>query len=58
VGLVYVALATPDRTVVRRIRWPGQREQVRAISAMVALDLLRRRLASLPLDDTDVAARR
>lgn len=58
VGLVYVALAAPDKTVVRRIRWPGQREQVRAISAMVALDLLRRRLAGLPLEDGDLPARR
>jgi nicotinamide-nucleotide amidase len=58
VGLVFVAFATPDRTVVRRIRWPGQREQVRAISAMVALDLLRRRLAGLVLDETDLAPRR
>ena len=58
VGLVFVALATPEQTVVRRMRWPWQREQVRAISAMVALDLLRRRLAGLELDDTDLAARR
>jgi hypothetical protein len=43
---------------VRRLRWPGQREQVRAISAMVALDLLRRRLAGLPIDEGDLAARR
>ena len=58
VGLVYIALAAPDRTVARRIRWPGQREQVRAISAMVALDLLRRRLAGLTLDEGDIAARK
>ena len=58
VGLVYVALAMPEKTVVRRIHWPGQREQVRAISAMVALDLLRRCLAGLPLDETDGAARK
>ena len=58
VGLVYVALAAPDRTVVRRLRWTGQREQIRAISAMVALDMLRRRLAGLPVDEPDLAARR
>jgi nicotinamide-nucleotide amidase len=51
VGLVFVGLATPDRTVVRQLRWPGQREQIRAISAMVALDLVRRALSGLPLDD-------
>jgi nicotinamide-nucleotide amidase len=44
VGLVFIALATPKETVVRRIQWPGQREQIRAMSAMVALDLLRREL--------------
>ncbi len=49
VGLVFVALAGPGGTVVRRLRWPGQREQVRAISAMVALDMVRRSLAGLPL---------
>lgn len=58
VGLVFVALATPDKTFVRRIHWPGQREQVRAISAMVALDLLRRSLAGLPLDEAEIAARK
>lgn len=58
VGLVFIALAAPDRTVVRRIQWPGQREQVRAISAMVALDLLRRRLAGLPVDEGDAGFRR
>jgi nicotinamide mononucleotide (NMN) deamidase PncC len=54
VGLVFVALATPDRTVARRLQWPGQREQIRAISAMVALDLVRRALWGLPLDDSDL----
>lgn len=58
VGLVYVALAAPDGTVVRRLRWTGQREQVRAISAMVALDMLRRKLAGLPVDEPDLAQRR
>jgi nicotinamide-nucleotide amidase len=57
VGLVFVGLATPDRTVVRRIRWPGQREQVRTISAMVALDMLRRALEGLPVDEPDLARR-
>jgi nicotinamide-nucleotide amidase len=52
VGLVFVGLAGPGRTFVRRLRWPGQREQIRAISAMVALDLVRRALSGLPLDET------
>jgi nicotinamide-nucleotide amidase len=58
VGLVYIGLSTPERTVVRRIRWPGQREQVRAISAMVALDLLRRELSGLPVEAPEIAGRR
>jgi nicotinamide-nucleotide amidase len=57
VGLVYIGLSTPSRTLVRRIRWPGQREQVRAISAMVALDLLRRELSGLPVEAPEIAAR-
>jgi len=51
VGLVYVALAAPDATVVRRLRWPGTREQIRQISAMVALDMLRRKLAGLAVEE-------
>jgi nicotinamide-nucleotide amidase len=57
VGTVFVGLATPDHTLVRRLRWPGQREQVRAISAMVALDLLRRELDGLPVELGEVARR-
>ncbi len=54
VGPVFVGLATPDRTVVRRLFWPGRRrEQIRSISAMVALDLARRALAGLPLEESD-----
>src|SRR5262249_10821289 len=58
VGLVYVGLAAPDGTVVRRLRLPWGREQVRSISAMVALDLIRRALAGLPLDAPEVATPR
>jgi nicotinamide-nucleotide amidase len=58
VGLVYVGLATPEQTLVRKIHWPGQREQIRAISAMVALDMLRRALAGIPPDEHDLLQRR
>jgi nicotinamide-nucleotide amidase len=58
VGLVYIALATPAETIVRRIQWTGQREQVRAISAMVALDMLRRSLCKLSIDALDLLTRR
>lgn len=40
VGLVYVAVVTPDRTNVRRDVWPGDRAQVRAASVQGALELI------------------
>lgn len=58
VGLVYVGLATPEQTLVRRVMWPGQREQIRSISAMAALDMLRRALAGIAPDDQDLLQRR
>lgn len=39
VGLVYVAVATPAGTVVRRDVWPGARAQVRAASIRAAIEL-------------------
>jgi nicotinamide-nucleotide amidase len=52
VGLVFVALAAPDGTVARRLESPlRQRDQIRAISAMVALDLVRRAASGLPLEE-------
>ncbi len=39
VGLVYIAAATPDRTLVRRDVWPGDRNAVRAASVKAALEL-------------------
>ena len=44
VGLVFVGLATAERTEVKRLHLPGDRELVRRRAAVVALDLLRRRL--------------
>ena len=44
VGLVFIGLATPDDTEVRRILFPADRERVRAFSTNVALDFLRRKL--------------
>jgi nicotinamide-nucleotide amidase len=46
-GLVYAALATPAQCVVRELRLPGDREQVRALAVVVALDLLRRHLTGV-----------
>jgi len=39
VGLVYIAAASPDRTLVRRDVWPGDRDAVRASSVRAALGL-------------------
>ena len=40
VGLVYIAVATPGRTVCREDVWPGDRRAVRAASVRAALDLV------------------
>ena len=45
VGLVFVALASPDGTEVRRVQLPGDRERIRVFSTNTALDVLRRKLA-------------
>lgn len=45
VGLVYVALATPRRTVCRRYRCRGGRDQIKAQASTKALGLIRRYLA-------------
>nr|HID13168.1 CinA family protein [Anaerolineae bacterium] len=44
VGLVYIALATPDSEWVERHVWRGNRWENKACSAEAALDLLRRYL--------------
>jgi nicotinamide-nucleotide amidase len=46
-GLVYAALATPAATVGRELRLPGDREQIRQLAVVVALDLLRRHLTGV-----------
>lgn len=48
VGLVFIGLASPDPTDVRRVQWPADRERVRAFSTNIALDMLRRKLLGLP----------
>ena len=44
VGLVFIGLASPGETDVRRILFPADRERIRAFSTNVALDFLRRKL--------------
>ena len=49
VGLVYVALAWDGGEHVREIHAAGPRGRVRTVAASHGFDLLRRRLAGLPL---------
>jgi len=44
VGTVYVALAAPDETVVKKFFFPTDRETFKQLTAQVALDLLRRKI--------------
>jgi nicotinamide-nucleotide amidase len=48
VGLVFIGLATPNGSEVRRVQFPGDRERIRAFSTNTALDLLRRKLMEAP----------
>lgn len=43
-GTLWVGVALPDRTVTRSYRLPGLRDQMRQMSVITALDLLRREL--------------
>ncbi len=49
VGTLCVAVSGPDglETVVRTLRMPGQREPMRQMSVITALDIVRRRLESI-----------
>jgi PncC family amidohydrolase len=42
VGLVYIAVATPETTLVRRDVWPGDRMEVRQAAVRAALELVLR----------------
>lgn len=46
VGLVHLCVSSADRTLARRVRLPGSRQDVRARSVVVALHLLRELLAA------------
>lgn len=45
-GLVFIGLATPQGTDVRRVQFPGDRTRVRMFATQTAIDLLRRKLAA------------
>lgn len=44
VGTVHLAAAGPDETLHRKLLWPGDREQIRRIAAVAALNLLHKLL--------------
>jgi len=47
VGLVYIALASGDGTVIKELHLSGDRERIRTRATLTALDLLRRKLCGL-----------
>ena len=51
VGLVYVGLATPKKTVTKKFRFHGDRNMVKLRSSQGALDVLRRWLVGLPISE-------
>jgi nicotinamide-nucleotide amidase len=51
VGTVFIGVASPEGTVVKRIRYGGDRTRVRLLSAQAALDLLRRVVGGLQIPE-------
>lgn len=51
VGTVHVAVAEGEMTYHRRVRLPGDREKVRWLTSQLLLDMLRRRLLGLPVEE-------
>ncbi len=49
VGTVYIGVATPRDTTVKRIRHGGDRYRIRMLAAQTALDMLRRSLCKKPI---------
>jgi nicotinamide-nucleotide amidase len=45
VGLMFVGLTGPEGTEVRRLKMPGDRDRIRALTVQNSLDFLRRRLS-------------
>lgn len=45
-GMMFVALASPDETVVMHRQWPSDRTRVRAFAGQMALDMLLKKLRS------------
>jgi nicotinamide-nucleotide amidase len=47
VGTVYIALATPDETFVKKSFFPSDRETFKQIAAQAAFDLLRQKIVGM-----------
>jgi nicotinamide-nucleotide amidase len=58
VGTVWIAVAGPGGTSTQLLQWPGDRAMIRGLSAMVALDLLRRAALGLPIGEAHELGRR
>ena len=48
VGTVYIALAAPDETIVKKLFFPTDRETFKQIATETALELLRRKIIEQP----------
>ena len=58
VGTVWIAVADALGTSTQLLQWPGDRAMIRGLSAMVALDLLRRKALGLPIGEAHELGRR
>ena len=50
VGTVYLGLSLPGGTLVRRLALGGDRPRIRLLAASTALDMIRRHLCDLPIE--------
>ena len=50
VGTVYLGLSLPGETLVRRLALGGDRSRIRLLAASSALDIIRRHLCDLPIE--------
>ena len=51
VGTVWIAAAGPNQTICRMVSWPGDREQIRKIATVAALNLLHKLMFPERLSD-------
>lgn len=56
VGLVHLALTSPDSEVHLRVVFPGDRDRIRRYSSQLALEMLRRVLLGIPVGDARARA--